>query len=154
MEQKFRMVQRVGILRKMLKFQLIFIMIELFIFNALLMYIPPRLLILFSPKSSTLRNLFSSSASKRIINPLSSTLFLLKFSSTKHLLAFNPSAIRHISIYLIFDTQLVVGKLGIAYSIDDYIFASLNLYLDILNIFLYVLTLLSNKQFKCSKSKN
>lgn len=49
------------------------------------------------------------------------------------------------SIYLIFDTQLIVGQLGVSYGIDDYIIASINLYLDILNIFIYVLSLLSNK---------
>lgn len=49
------------------------------------------------------------------------------------------------SIYLIFDTQLIVGQLGNSYDIDDYVIASLNLYLDIINIFLYILAILSNK---------
>ncbi len=43
------------------------------------------------------------------------------------------------SLYLIYDTQLVMGKCGVEYSIDDYVFAALNLYLDIINLFLYIL---------------
>jgi len=35
-------------------------------------------------------------------------------------------------IYLIYDTQLVIGKNARGYSIDDYIPAALNLYLDII----------------------
>ena len=46
------------------------------------------------------------------------------------------------SIYLIYDTQLIMGKFGNEYSIDDYIFAALNLYLDIINLFLYILQIL------------
>ena len=49
------------------------------------------------------------------------------------------------SIYLIFDTQLVMGKFGIEYSIDDYIIASLNIYIDIIQIFIYILSILSRK---------
>lgn len=46
------------------------------------------------------------------------------------------------SLYLIFDTQLIMGKFGVEYSIDDYIFAALNVYLDIINIFIYLLAIL------------
>jgi FtsH-binding integral membrane protein len=35
-----------------------------------------------------------------------------------------------------------MGKFGNEYSIDDYIFAALNLYLDIINLFLYILRIL------------
>jgi FtsH-binding integral membrane protein len=49
------------------------------------------------------------------------------------------------SIYLIFDTQLVMGQCGIEYSVDDYILASLNIYLDIIQLFIYILSLLSKK---------
>lgn len=48
-------------------------------------------------------------------------------------------------IYLIFDTQLIMGKFGIEYSIDDYIIASLNIYLDIIQIFIYILSALSRR---------
>jgi len=46
------------------------------------------------------------------------------------------------SIYLIFDTQLILGRFGNEYSIDDYIIAALNIYLDIIQLFLYILSLL------------
>jgi FtsH-binding integral membrane protein len=45
-------------------------------------------------------------------------------------------------IYLIFDTQLILGKFGLEYSIDDYILAALNIYIDIIQMFLYILQLL------------
>jgi len=49
------------------------------------------------------------------------------------------------SIYLIYDTQLVMGKFGVEYDIDDYVFAALNIYIDIIQIFLYILQLLGKK---------
>ncbi|XP_055592025.1 protein lifeguard 1-like [Uranotaenia lowii] len=47
------------------------------------------------------------------------------------------------SMYLIFDTQLMMGG-SHRYSIspDEYIFAALSLYIDIINIFIYILSLL------------
>ncbi|XP_031831002.1 glutamate NMDA receptor-associated protein 1 lifeguard isoform X2 [Nomia melanderi] len=47
------------------------------------------------------------------------------------------------SIYLIYDTQLMMGG-SHKYSIspEEYIFAALNLYLDIVNIFIYILTII------------
>lgn len=49
------------------------------------------------------------------------------------------------SIYLIFDTQLVMGKYGLEYEIDDYIIAALNIYMDIIQIFIYILSILSRR---------
>jgi FtsH-binding integral membrane protein len=48
-------------------------------------------------------------------------------------------------IYLIFDTQLILGRFGLEYSIDDYIIAALNIYIDIIQMFLYILQLLSRR---------
>ena len=48
-------------------------------------------------------------------------------------------------IFLIFDTQLIVGKGRHRLSLDDYIIAALILYLDIITIFLYLLDLLKDK---------
>lgn len=42
-------------------------------------------------------------------------------------------------IYLIMDTQLILGTKSLHYTKDDYIMASLNLYLDIINLFLDLL---------------
>lgn len=46
------------------------------------------------------------------------------------------------SLYLIFDTQLILGKFGLEYSIDDYILAALSIYIDIIQLFLFILQLL------------
>ncbi|XP_062519865.1 protein lifeguard 1-like [Corticium candelabrum] len=47
------------------------------------------------------------------------------------------------SLYLVFDTQLMIGgKHKYALSPEEYIFAALNLYLDIVLLFLYILALL------------
>lgn len=46
------------------------------------------------------------------------------------------------SVYLIFDTQLIIGKYGKEYGIDDYIIAALNIYIDIIQIFLFLLQIL------------
>lgn len=47
------------------------------------------------------------------------------------------------SIYIIYDTQIMLGgKHKYAISPEEYIFAALNLYLDIINLFLYILTII------------
>jgi len=50
------------------------------------------------------------------------------------------------SLYLIYDTQLVIGKFGIEYSIDDYIIAAMMIYVDILQLFMFILSLLGNRR--------
>jgi len=45
-------------------------------------------------------------------------------------------------LYLIMDTQMIVGKNKNMFSIDDYIMASMNLYIDIIQLFLYILQIL------------
>uniref|UniRef100_T1JKG3 Protein lifeguard 1 n=1 Tax=Strigamia maritima TaxID=126957 RepID=T1JKG3_STRMM len=49
------------------------------------------------------------------------------------------------SMYLVFDTQMMIGG-NHKYSLspEEYVFAALNLYLDIINLFLYILTLVSS----------
>lgn len=46
------------------------------------------------------------------------------------------------SVYLVYDTRLIIGQFGIRYSIDDYIVAALNLYIDAVNIFMNILSLI------------
>ncbi|XP_055917048.1 protein lifeguard 1 isoform X4 [Eupeodes corollae] len=50
------------------------------------------------------------------------------------------------SVYLIYDTQLMMGG-DHKYSIspEEYIFAALNLYLDIINIFMYILAIVGSR---------
>lgn len=49
--------------------------------------------------------------------------------------------------YIIYDTQLIVGGTHKQhqFSVDDYVFAALNLYLDIINLFIYILQLMGNR---------
>lgn len=51
-------------------------------------------------------------------------------------------------IYLIYDTQLIIGGEGRAasYSIDDYVLAAVNLYLDIINMFIEILKIIGDRR--------
>ena len=48
-----------------------------------------------------------------------------------------------VGIYLVYDTHLIMGKFGLAYSVDDYIFASLEIYIDIIRLFLLILRIVA-----------
>eukprot|EP00927_Polykrikos_kofoidii_P086315 TRINITY_DN9631_c0_g1_i1.p1 TRINITY_DN9631_c0_g1~~TRINITY_DN9631_c0_g1_i1.p1 ORF type:complete len:270 (+),score=22.02 TRINITY_DN9631_c0_g1_i1:79-810(+) len=49
------------------------------------------------------------------------------------------------SFYLIYDTQKIMGKGEIALSIDEYAFGALTLYIDIIQLFLYILQLFGRR---------
>ena len=51
-----------------------------------------------------------------------------------------------VGMYLVYDVQLISGKFGIQYSVDDYIFAAMELYIDIIRLFLEILRILSKLQ--------
>lgn len=47
------------------------------------------------------------------------------------------------SVYLVYDTQLMIGgKHKCSISPEEYIFAALNIYMDIINIFIYILSII------------
>ena len=48
-------------------------------------------------------------------------------------------------LYLVFDTQLIVGGKRLKLDYDDYIIGALLLYLDVIQIFLYILQMISRK---------
>lgn len=50
------------------------------------------------------------------------------------------------SFYMVYDTQQIVGgkHRKFQYSIDDYTFAALTLYMDVINLFMFILTLVSH----------
>jgi hypothetical protein len=53
------------------------------------------------------------------------------------------------TFYIVYDTQLIMGELGghqQQFGIDDYVFAALNLYLDIINLFLHLLQLFGDRR--------
>jgi len=66
------------------------------------------------------------------------------------LMAYDIVGILIFVMYIIFDTQLIMGELGghkkYQFGIDDYVFAALNLYLDIINLFLHLLSLLGRER--------
>ena len=52
-------------------------------------------------------------------------------------------------LYLVYDTQVIMKKFGEVYQIDDYILASIFIYMDIINLFLEILSALGkNKKDK------
>ena len=46
------------------------------------------------------------------------------------------------SVFIIVDTQMIMRKL----SSDEYVLGAINLYLDILNLFLYILRILGERK--------
>eukprot|EP00928_Gymnodinium_smaydae_P082626 TRINITY_DN65947_c0_g1_i1.p1 TRINITY_DN65947_c0_g1~~TRINITY_DN65947_c0_g1_i1.p1 ORF type:complete len:274 (+),score=50.46 TRINITY_DN65947_c0_g1_i1:90-824(+) len=53
------------------------------------------------------------------------------------------------TFYIVYDTQLILGEHGghkQSFSIDDYAFASIQLYLDIINLFLHLLRMLGDRR--------
>lgn len=53
------------------------------------------------------------------------------------------------TFYIVYDTQMILGEHGghkNQFGIDDYVFASLNLYLDIINLFLHLLRLFGQRR--------
>jgi FtsH-binding integral membrane protein len=48
-------------------------------------------------------------------------------------------------IYLVIDTQLIVGGRRYALSMDDYVAGALMLYIDIIQMFLYILSILGGR---------
>ena len=49
-------------------------------------------------------------------------------------------------VYLVYDTQVIMKKYGEVYGVDDYIFASIQIYLDIINLFMIILSTLGNNK--------
>ena len=72
-------------------------------------------------------------------------IFLFLGSSNTYRLVFCPIAIACYGIFLVFDTQLIVGEKRHKIGYDDYILGSIALYVDIVGIFLYMLALLNSK---------
>ena len=73
--------------------------------------------------------------------------FSMLFRSRVGQMAYAGLGVLIFSLYLVYDTQLVIGGTHKKYqfSVDDYVFAALNLYLDIINLFLMILALLGDR---------
>merc|ERR1712146_85479 len=51
------------------------------------------------------------------------------------------------SLYLVYDTQLIIGgqHKKFQFTVDEYVFAALNIYIDIVQLFLYILQMLGDR---------
>jgi FtsH-binding integral membrane protein len=67
------------------------------------------------------------------------------FTSYFYQMFLNSLGVLLMSLYLIFDTQLVVGNKRNLIDVDDYILGALNIYLDIISLFLRILKLFGKK---------
>ena len=74
-------------------------------------------------------------------------VFILNISTLKRVCCLVATLI--FGIYLVYDTQVILKKYGEVYSVDDYIFASLQIYIDIVRLFLIILATVG----KSSKNK-
>eukprot|EP00929_Paragymnodinium_shiwhaense_P116912 TRINITY_DN86942_c0_g1_i1.p1 TRINITY_DN86942_c0_g1~~TRINITY_DN86942_c0_g1_i1.p1 ORF type:complete len:241 (+),score=56.54 TRINITY_DN86942_c0_g1_i1:86-808(+) len=62
--------------------------------------------------------------------------------------AYNALGVLLFTFYIVFDTQLMMGEYGghqCSFGIDDYAFAAIALYMDIINLFLHLLELFGNR---------
>jgi len=50
------------------------------------------------------------------------------------------------AVFVVYDTQLIVGGKSQEFEIDEYVFAAMTLYIDIVRIFMEILNLLGNKR--------
>lgn len=56
-------------------------------------------------------------------------------NNTMHIIYATIAAIIF-GLYIVYDTQLIIGTKNFKYSIDDYIIAALELYVDIIGLFI------------------
>ena len=49
------------------------------------------------------------------------------------------------SVYVIYDTQLIFIKQRIKYKKNDYVIATINIYLDIINLFIFLMELINGR---------
>lgn len=64
-------------------------------------------------------------------------------------LAYGGLGVLLFTFFIVYDTQKMLGEWGghkVQFNIDDYCFAALNLYLDIINLFLMLLRMLNSKE--------
>lgn len=74
-------------------------------------------------------------------------MFLLSPCSKYTMIGYGVAGALVFSLYIVYDTQLMMGG-SHKYSLDpeEYVFASLNLYLDVINLFLYILMIVGGSR--------
>lgn len=64
-------------------------------------------------------------------------------------LVYDIGSVLLFTFFIVYDTQLMMGELGghqIAFGIDDYVFAALNLYIDIIQLFMHLLKIFGQRR--------
>ena len=74
------------------------------------------------------------------------TVFILDITMLEQVCFFVATLL--FGIYLVYDTQVILKKYGEVYTIDDYIFASLQIYIDIARLFLTILAMIGKSSKK------
>ena len=81
-----------------------------------------------------------------VASPVSSSRFGFQMKMGQLILSVISAMV--FACYMVYDTQMILGSWGghkLEFEVDDYIFAALNLYLDIVNFFLDMLTILGSR---------
>ena len=81
------------------------------------------------------------------LNPMMNTRLEMIKNENSYLLTVNGGIIYEQNKPFVYDTQLIVGgsHRKIQFSEDDYVLASIILYLDVINLFLFILDLLPGR---------
>ena len=80
------------------------------------------------------------------LSVMMSMLFMFVFMFDKMHTFYCTLGVIFYSIYLVIDTQLILGGKRYEMEIDDYILGAIVLYTDIIMIFLYLIRLLGNRR--------
>ena len=72
-------------------------------------------------------------------------VFIFIGHSNVYRLIFCPIAIVCYGIFLVYDTQLIVGEKRHKIGYDDYVLGSVSLYIDIVGMFIYILSMFDSK---------
>mmetsp|Transcript_91905 Transcript_91905/g.297398 ORF Transcript_91905/g.297398 Transcript_91905/m.297398 type:complete len:265 (-) Transcript_91905:114-908(-) len=86
------------------------------------------------------------------LTTLSFVLFILSLCGVSFpwlVMLYDLCGVLLFTFYIVFDTQLIIGEWGghgLQFSVDDYVFAAMNLYLDIIQLFLHILRLFGERR--------
>ena len=74
-------------------------------------------------------------------------LVLLFFPSHTGMLIYSTAGALLFSVYIVFDTQMILGgKSSMQFGVDDYVAAAIALYVDIISLFIYLLQLFGEQR--------
>ena len=72
-------------------------------------------------------------------------IFIIIGDSNLYRLLFCPLAVICYGIFLVYDTQLIIGTKRHKIGYDDYILGTVSLYIDIVGLFVYLLQIIGKK---------